>query len=188
MEEKYLKADNTVKYNLLARMLEDCKYYLGAGNKQIKYLWSGNVDDHIRDMEELYRSFPIDERPDWISMYDIHTYSKQMDHRPVIDDSYLGKARYIDLFRKKEKRGLNEVFFTIEKREGPNKHGYVDITPEMKRIFDTLFQDNKSNMHIDFIEWEDSYNAVFNDGIYISSKMCRIEKSDFAKWESSIAK
>lgn len=113
-----------------------------------------------------------------------------MDHRPVITHSDLGKARYTEYFhngkRVDNKKGANECFFHTEKRNGERKHGYIEITPAMQHIFNTLIQERKNSMSISFIEWDDSYNAVFNDGLFISSKMCRIEKADFAEWERKI--
>lgn len=77
MDKKYLEETTEFKLQLLGRMQEDCKYYLGAGNKQVKNLWSGNVDDQIADMKELYLSIPKDERPDWISVSEINGYSEK---------------------------------------------------------------------------------------------------------------
>ena len=121
------------------------------------------------------------------------------DSRPKINASILGDARYIEFFNNGKQvnniRGKGEVFFSIKHRiPGPegkwsyglSKHGYIIVTPGMREIFNTLFQDNKKNMHIEFIEWYDSWNAVFCDGIYISQRMLRIEKDDFQKWESTI--
>ena len=63
------------KYRLLDRMIQDCDYYLN-GNKHPKHLWSGSVEQHIKDMKTLYNS--LEEKPEWLSMEDIENYEKQM--------------------------------------------------------------------------------------------------------------
>ena len=120
------------------------------------------------------------------------------DNRTKISGDILGEARYIEFFSNgrqvKNIRQSGEVFFTIKKRTyngksfdfSGSKQGYIKVTDGMRKIFDTLFQDNKSNMHIEFIEWSDSFNIVFCDGIYISRRMCRLEKEEFYAWEKTI--
>lgn len=120
------------------------------------------------------------------------------DNRTKIKGDILGQARYIEFFSNgklvKNVQQPGEVFFTIEKRiyDGDSfkfsggKSGYIHVTDGMREIFDTLIQDNKKNMHIDFIEWNDSFNVVFCDGIYISQRMCRLEKEEFYEWENNI--
>ena len=63
------------KYRLLDRMIQDCDYYLN-GNKHPKHLWSGSVEQHIKDMKTLYNS--LEEKPEWLSMEDIENYEKRM--------------------------------------------------------------------------------------------------------------
>lgn len=36
-----------LRYQMLDRMRQDCEYFLGCGNRVTKYLWAGNVADHI---------------------------------------------------------------------------------------------------------------------------------------------
>ena len=120
------------------------------------------------------------------------------DNRKIITAETLGKARRIVFFKNgkqvKISKAANEVFFSIEKLDSEGTYensrrtyGYVTVTKEMSDIFNTLFQDQKSNMHLNIIEWNDSYNVIFCDGMYISQVMCRIEKEEFYKWESTIA-
>lgn len=65
-------------YMLLDRLRNDCEYFLGYGNRKTKHLWSGNVNDQIETMKELWNSFPEDMKPEWISMEDIENYEKLM--------------------------------------------------------------------------------------------------------------
>lgn len=65
-------------YQMLARLISDCDYYLGAGGYHEKHLWAGNVKDHIAKMKEIYNSFLPADKPDWTSMEDIERYERMM--------------------------------------------------------------------------------------------------------------
>lgn len=49
------------KYDLLARMDQDCKYYLQHPHE--KHLWAGNVEEHIEDMKNYITVFRMRENP-----------------------------------------------------------------------------------------------------------------------------
>lgn len=68
--------DTSFNYMLLGRLLEDCKYYLGYGNKNDKYLWAGNPKDQITKMKELWYGFI--EKPLWTSLEEIEDFERQM--------------------------------------------------------------------------------------------------------------
>lgn len=202
MEQKYLEMTLEEKYQLLGRMKSDCEYYLGAGMKQVSSLWGKTVDNHLGCMKELLFSIPMEDRPEWLTYPDIAAFDKQMDHRPVITAETLGLswARFASLGSrsKDQPRQPNEVFFSVKKRiydgkdgkktfrYGLSEHGYAKLTPRMEEIFGTLFKENPGNRSIECIEWDDSWNIVFEDGIYISSRMCRMEKFEFAEWYRTI--
>ena len=63
---------------LLARLKQDCEYFLGNGNGSERHLWAGNIDEQIDKMKELYNSFADEEKPEWITMKDIDNYEKKM--------------------------------------------------------------------------------------------------------------
>lgn len=65
-------------YQLLDRCRCDCEYYLGNGNRHEKYLWAGNVKDHIQKMKELYNLLPV--KPEWLSMEEIIEYERLMEN------------------------------------------------------------------------------------------------------------
>lgn len=81
--------DNTYSYMLLSRLQSDCEYYLGHGNRSVKRLWAGTVDEQIKKMKELWNGLP--KKPEWLSMKDIEEYEEKMKDGPV-----------------KEERGMNE--------------------------------------------------------------------------------
>lgn len=66
------------KYALLDRMRQDCKYYLGYGNRNTKCLWAEDEAEHIENMKALWNSFPEDGKPEWLSMEDIESFEKEM--------------------------------------------------------------------------------------------------------------
>ena len=69
---------NTFRYRLLDRMKEDCKYFLGSGNRQEKYLWAKDAFRHIEYMKFLWGSFSEDAKPEWLTMEDIEQFEKEM--------------------------------------------------------------------------------------------------------------
>ncbi len=69
---------DSFKYMLLDRMKQDCKYYLGNGNRLKKYLWANDEKEHIENMKALWNSFPEEEKPEWLTMKQIETYEKEM--------------------------------------------------------------------------------------------------------------
>lgn len=69
---------NDFKYAMLSRMISDCRYFLGNGNRAEKHLWAGNVEDQITLMKALYNSFKDNEKPEWTSMDEIEGLEKEM--------------------------------------------------------------------------------------------------------------
>jgi len=69
---------NKFNYQLLGRLQSDCKYYLGNGNKQSKFLWAQNEKEQIEKMKSLYASFSDEEKPEWISLDEILSYEADM--------------------------------------------------------------------------------------------------------------
>lgn len=79
--EEYLKTKNwdiTFRYMLLDRMRSDCDYFLGYGRFYGNHLWAGNGVDQIGYMKALWESFPVDMKPEWLTMEQIISFEKQM--------------------------------------------------------------------------------------------------------------
>lgn len=70
--------DNELRYRLLSRCIQDCKYFLGCGSRFSKYLWGCCVENHIQAMRILWDSFSDDEKPEWTSLEEIERFSKKM--------------------------------------------------------------------------------------------------------------
>lgn len=76
--EDILNNDERYRYMLLDRMYQDCKYYLGFGNRNSKFLWAGDKYRQIEYMVALYNSFDDDKKPEWITLEEIHKLKEQM--------------------------------------------------------------------------------------------------------------
>ncbi len=70
--------DDTTKfdYQLLARLQQDCDYYLGCGNRAQKHLWAGDEVQQIAKMKEVYAALP--EKPEWLTLERIEQYEAAM--------------------------------------------------------------------------------------------------------------
>lgn len=61
-----------------------------------------------------------------------------------------------------------EMFVTFEFQNGTKRYGWLTRSAATYRFTNTLFQESAFNQHIHFIEWNDRFNCVVEDGIYIS--------------------
>lgn len=75
-KKELTKEPGAFNYQLLARLKQDCEYYLGYGNRVKKHLWAGSEVEQIAKMRELYEGFSV--KPDWISLEDISRYEAEM--------------------------------------------------------------------------------------------------------------
>lgn len=70
--------DNTFNYMFLGRLKQDCKYYLGNGNRNKKHLYFQNEKEHITEMKKLHNTFAADKKPQWLQYEEILEYEKSM--------------------------------------------------------------------------------------------------------------
>lgn len=66
----------TFEYMMLARLKQDCEYFLGFGCGHEKHLWALNVSDHISEMKMLWNR--VNDKPNWLDFDDIENYEKKM--------------------------------------------------------------------------------------------------------------
>jgi len=76
-------------YQLLARLQQDCEYYLGAGARNKKHLWALDEASQIQKMRALYAGLP--EKPEWITLEDIEEYEAAM-LRPQVEINKANEA------------------------------------------------------------------------------------------------
>lgn len=63
---------------MLDRLMMDCNYYLGNGNRNPKCLWAGDEKEQIVEMRKLLAKLPDDEKPDWLTNEKIDEYERKM--------------------------------------------------------------------------------------------------------------
>ena len=68
--------ETLLQFKLLARLKQDCEYYLGFGNRHKKHLWALDEKKQIRIMKALYEGLP--EKPEWLPLKKIDEYEKEM--------------------------------------------------------------------------------------------------------------
>ena len=66
------------EYMLLGRMRSDCEYYLGYGNRNNSRLYGNDPKQHIDRMKELWKVFPADKKPEWLTWEQLLNYEKAM--------------------------------------------------------------------------------------------------------------
>lgn len=74
--DKKTEGNHESEYQLLDRLRTDCEYFLSYGNRATKNLYTGNVEEQIAKMRELYNILP--EKPEWLTEQDIDRYEKLM--------------------------------------------------------------------------------------------------------------
>ncbi len=74
--ERLVNENDGFKYQMLGRLQNDVKYFLGAGNGNEKCLWGKDVLTHIEAMTAIYDSLP--EAPEWCPYSLIAEYKNWM--------------------------------------------------------------------------------------------------------------
>nr|WP_276891372.1 LPD11 domain-containing protein [Eisenbergiella massiliensis] len=109
--------DYSFEYQFLDRLRTDCEYFLGAGQRNEKHLWAGNVHAQIAKMRELYDALP--DKPEWLTKEAIDSYADRM------------APRYLVVAYHHFENGFDEKldYQTLEEAEKAAQ-GYVDGTME----------------------------------------------------------
>lgn len=81
VESWILEAEPKYRYMLLDRLRQDCKYYLGNGNRNPKNLCTGDVAQQIEEMKAIWQSFPDGDKPEWLTWEEILEFERQMKGR-----------------------------------------------------------------------------------------------------------
>ena len=78
MEDWILKSEDSYRYQLLSRLKMDCDYYLGYGNLSKNHLWAEDEKGQIETMKMLWKSFPDEDKPEWLTWEEILEYEEKM--------------------------------------------------------------------------------------------------------------
>ena len=99
VDEKIVKR-HELDYSMLARLKQDCDYYLGHGFGSERQLWAESVREQIGKMREFYDKLPENHKPEWCTKEDIDTYEHDMssvkrlfDRLDYEVENHNGKAR-----------------------------------------------------------------------------------------------
>ena len=137
--DSLLQRDNTFRYQLLEKMRDEVKDYLGSDNRDEKALWAGNAKDHLVIMDELMLSLP--EQPVWLSSEQILDYASQMgislDDAPdqAVDEQYDEQVvrRYSDAESADVKHALGEYLDNYVSEHYSNGDAFnTDLSEAMK--------------------------------------------------------
>lgn len=75
--EEIVSSDINIRYQLLGRMQSDCVYCI-QNNFISSHLWGVTVQEHIKFMKAIWKSFPKEKKPNWLGYKTICSYEKQM--------------------------------------------------------------------------------------------------------------
>lgn len=92
--EDWTKHDPKFRYMMLSRMKQDCDYYLRMGTKNPDHLWAKDEELQIRNMVFLWRTFPKDEKPEWLTWYELMEYARKLG----VENTFMGEP--VMYFRK----------------------------------------------------------------------------------------
>lgn len=104
---------------------------------------------------------------------------------PYVTAGELGAARCYNIYARSNPRDSHrEMHFSVKlrKQEGGFTYGpfgWLTRNKTTDRFTNLLFQDNRANQHIEFIEWADRFNCVVGDGLYISHANFYMTKPEF---------
>ena len=63
-------------YRFLSRLITDCRFYLGYGNRCVKHLWAHDTKKQAALMREVYNALPA--APEWCSLEMICAFDRAM--------------------------------------------------------------------------------------------------------------
>ena len=82
--------DEKFYYQFLDRLRSDCKFFLGHGNRQDKFLWARSVPEHIQLMREILAILP--EWPGWMDPAKINEFERLMTSEPGAEPEQAAKV------------------------------------------------------------------------------------------------
>lgn len=101
-----------------------------------------------------------------------------------------GTHNMVDIMKNKHNRKANELFFSIEARDknGDYKrnkfYGYMELTEKMLDFVKHEFFTGCGG--IEFIQWKNCWNVVFNEQSIIGGISCKMSFKEFNKLFANI--
>lgn len=78
VETNLAQMNESFRYRLLSRCIQDCLYFVGLGRRMDKFLWGGSVLNHLKAMHILWDSFSEEKKPAWTSYEEIERFEYEM--------------------------------------------------------------------------------------------------------------
>lgn len=78
MDKWIEESEPRFKYMMLDRLRQDCEYYLGNGGRSVNSLWAGDEKSQIQTMIDIWKSFPDEDKPEWLTWEQIVGYALRM--------------------------------------------------------------------------------------------------------------
>lgn len=84
--KKFESKETRFQYQMLGRLLADCEYYLGWGNRDTERLWAKDEKEQIEEMKKIWNIISEDKKPKWLTWEQIVAYEKKIVHPfPMIE-------------------------------------------------------------------------------------------------------
>ena len=78
MDKWIEESEPRFRYQLLDRLRQDCEYYLGNGDRSKNSLWAKDEKSQIQTMMDIWKSFPDEDKPEWLTWEQIIDYAQRM--------------------------------------------------------------------------------------------------------------
>ena len=75
--EDWSKYDKKFRYMMLDRLRQDCDYSLNRCDSSEDVLWSKDKRAQIANMIALWKTFEVEDRPEWLTWDDITNYANR---------------------------------------------------------------------------------------------------------------
>ncbi len=154
--EEILGHDEKFRYQLLSRMQEDVKYYLGNGNRHDKVLWAGEAGKHIDIMNKLWESLP--EKPQWLTREQLDVYAAEMgvSKHARLDDVLLRANELGIEYHPVGLKGdvsIDAFNIDLDEQGEPKTFQYATIEKDNIILFECLYDvfDNDKGVYLDDI-------------------------------------
>lgn len=172
------------EYSLLDRLRSDCDYYLGNGNRNEKNLWAKSPEKQIEKMRSLWKGFPEDMKPEWLSIEDIDNYEKAMIKKTPHEVANPEE----DLINRKIIKESDEYNVSIDNlREVKESLDYLIEKMEAKRIVDISPEPNTYRIGNPYISFASKgFIALNEESIenYLEESTSEVDNGFESKMES----
>lgn len=75
--EDWSKCEPRFRYMMLDRLRQDCEYSLNRCGGSENVLWAKNKQAQIDNMKALWKTFPENDTPEWLTWEDILEYARR---------------------------------------------------------------------------------------------------------------